>query len=125
MLSSRVGDGKCSTSSPSSSEEDSCSHTTATTDASSITLDNEVIGELRPFLAPSVANSSAVPSMVHTGECSRWRMNGCGYVVGVGREELSSSTREAVSIDREEPDGCSVSSGSSCDPGACVEVKDS
>ena len=168
----RAGDGKCSTSSPSSSEgapnseggpgsegtpnsegatEDSCS-SSATTDASSIGLEDEVLNdELCSSLTAETLATDTSPSVVHPGVCGRWRVDSHGCVElpssarkedcegscsipsssqqGVGRAEPKTLSVQVgveeeqlgVRMDREEPDGCSVSSTSSCET---VETKD-
>lgn len=112
----RIGDGKCSTVSPASSEdastEDSCSMTAAT-DSSSMTLE-EVNAELSPLLA--VVRASEAPTRVCIEGCSHWS-NGCSA------ELRSSALRSGVELgNREEPDGCSISSDSVL--GSCEDIKD-
>lgn len=112
---SRIGDGKCSTVSPTGSEdgstEDSCSVTVAT-DSSSVTLE-EVNDEVIPLLAVGPDTRICIEKFGHQGMRSD------------SRSELQLPVhRTAVELgEREEPDGHSVSSGS-VDLNMCTTMKD-
>lgn len=138
MLLLRSGDGKCSTSSPSSSEgtpgsvggtEDSSS-STAISDASSVALEDEVNDELRFSLTAEALAADSSPSMVPPGGCGRWKVDshGCvelpssaqkgdrvGFIAAAQKGAGANDNQSGVRMDREEPDGHSVSSISSCE----------
>lgn len=110
-----IGDGKCSTVSPASSEDastaDSCSMTLAT-DSSSATLE-EVNGG--PLLAVGAVDLSVASTRICIEKCGQWETGSgsCG--------ELQMAVVDLGG--REDPDGHSVSSGS-VDLDACTTMKD-
>jgi hypothetical protein len=112
LLLSRVGDGKCSSSSEGVPSSEGTSYTT---EDSHFSVTDETLDNEDSLLA---ANPSTSDWRVNTKAHGHFESPSHCQVHGKEHMELPKFAHLGVDLEREEPDGCSVSLSSACDSGS-------